>query len=329
MMDCEASWAETTTRLGGHVGLEPTHVAESTSENGVTAAESPVEDRRLIHIPRALAKYHQRRFGHLLSTQAASFSSSPSILPYAGPGLEHDAAHGSRPPSGVVYLDGNWVELSSDSHMPPLRPSESWHWGSCQPSFQPHHQNNPPPWDHIATNPWSRGPPGRGPPMHVPGWMPPGRAPLGVNVRPNVVTHVKAGSVSDSGSEPSFKAPPHNPFEDASDSDDSDTGSSSTLSGTSRKRPNRPNMHLLPRKLDDTGDSEATSPAEKEWERQKQEFKLKIKSLDQVMSLVGVEEAKAEFLKVKATVEAARHRKGRLRRQGLNLALMGNPGTGM
>ncbi|KAH7013051.1 P-loop containing nucleoside triphosphate hydrolase protein [Ilyonectria destructans] len=87
-------------------------------------------------------------------------------------------------------------------------------------------------------------------------------------------------------------------------------------------------MHLLPRKLEDTSDSEAASPAEKEWERQKREFNLNIKSLDQVMSLVGVEEAKAEFLKVKATVEAARHRKGRLRRQGLNLALVGNPGTG-
>ncbi|KAH8667124.1 P-loop containing nucleoside triphosphate hydrolase protein [Ilyonectria robusta] len=334
-MDCEASWAETTTRLGGQASLRSVHFAEPTSENGVTAAESPVEDRRLIHIPRVLAKYHQKRFGHLLSTQAPSFSSSPGILPYAGPGLGQDAAYGSQPPSGVVYLDGNWVELSPDSHMPQLRPSESWHWGSCQPPFQRPHQNNPPPWDPTATatatTPWSHGPPVRGPP---PGrrptnwgtWGAPGRAPLG-----GVVTNVQAGSDSDSDSESSIKAPPHNPFEDTSDSDDSD-GSSSTSSGSSsgnsHTRPSRPNMHLLPRKLEDTSDSEAASPVEKEWERQKREFNLKFKSLDQLMSLVGVEEAKAEFLKVKATVEAARQRKGRLRRQGLNLALMGNPGTG-
>ncbi|KAK5655532.1 hypothetical protein OQA88_5463 [Cercophora sp. LCS_1] len=70
------------------------------------------------------------------------------------------------------------------------------------------------------------------------------------------------------------------------------------------------------------------SPAEAEWARQKKELGDESEALDKLMAMVGLEEVKWEFLKVKATIEAARRRKGVLRRQDLNLVLLGNPGTG-
>ncbi|KAI1504946.1 hypothetical protein F5X99DRAFT_331602 [Biscogniauxia marginata] len=46
------------------------------------------------------------------------------------------------------------------------------------------------------------------------------------------------------------------------------------------------------------------------------------------MALEGLEEVKKEFLKIKAMIDTARKRKGWLRRQDLNLVLLGNAGTG-
>jgi Holliday junction resolvasome RuvABC ATP-dependent DNA helicase subunit len=94
---------------------------------------------------------------------------------------------------------------------------------------------------------------------------------------------------------------------------------------------NRPDIPLLPA----LGVSSRTatvapnpSPAEREWERRKTEYGGKSRALDQLMSMVGLEEVKREFLAVKATIDAAKHRKGFLRRQDFNLTLSGNPGTG-
>jgi hypothetical protein len=63
------------------------------------------------------------------------------------------------------------------------------------------------------------------------------------------------------------------------------------------------------------------------WEGMKQRGE-KSDALDRLMVLVGLEDVKMGFLKVKATIEAARRRKGWLRRLDLNVAFMGNPGTG-
>jgi hypothetical protein len=91
-----------------------------------------------------------------------------------------------------------------------------------------------------------------------------------------------------------------------------------------------------------------TSPAAHEWARQKREQGQSNQSLDQLMSMVGLEEIKTHFLNVKAEIEAARRRdeeywqargkkifkddvdKGpNTRNLNLNLVLMGNMGTGM
>jgi hypothetical protein len=63
------------------------------------------------------------------------------------------------------------------------------------------------------------------------------------------------------------------------------------------------------------------------WERMKQQGD-RSDALDRLMALVGLENVKIQFLKIKATIEAARRRKGWLRRLDLNMALLGNPGTG-
>ncbi|KFA78364.1 hypothetical protein S40288_09971, partial [Stachybotrys chartarum IBT 40288] len=63
------------------------------------------------------------------------------------------------------------------------------------------------------------------------------------------------------------------------------------------------------------------------WERMKKHGE-ESDSLDRLMALVGLENVKLQFLKIKATIDAARRRRGWLRRQDLNIAFMGNPGTG-
>ncbi|KAK7414950.1 hypothetical protein QQX98_006275 [Neonectria punicea] len=366
-----ASWAEPTTSLEGHLGLEspansstsPTdskdlsadvdpastlEAVSATTESAKTVSQSSMYNMQLVHVPRALATLHQKK--RVLS-QRPSSSTLPSNIPiYPGPGPDSLTQYGLPSPSGVVFLDGNWVELSpSVRSMPPQPAPGAWYFGTTanppymqyvQPQQQypplpqygpPPMQYNPPPGPVQATrgmapppswgfgNPTSRMPPGRMPPPGPP---------------PQIIVHVSPDSDSESDSK---EPPPHNPFDDsksddgASDSGSSDT-SSSTGSTTSTKldsMPHRPDIHLLPNGVDDTPDgSEDASPAAAEWERQKRELGDKNTALDQVMSMVGIEEVKAEFLKVKATIEAARARKGRLRRQGLNMALMGNPGTG-
>ncbi|KAI0383902.1 P-loop containing nucleoside triphosphate hydrolase protein [Hypomontagnella monticulosa] len=54
----------------------------------------------------------------------------------------------------------------------------------------------------------------------------------------------------------------------------------------------------------------------------------KSNALDRLMALVGLENVKIQFLKIKATIDAAQRREGWLRHQDLNIAFLGNPGTG-
>lgn len=63
------------------------------------------------------------------------------------------------------------------------------------------------------------------------------------------------------------------------------------------------------------------------WERMKNQGEMS-DALDRLMALEGLEDVKIQFLKIKATIDAARERKGCLRRRDLNMAFLGNPGTG-
>lgn len=68
--------------------------------------------------------------------------------------------------------------------------------------------------------------------------------------------------------------------------------------------------------------------AKRDWMRQKEKLGEKNEALDKVMEMVGLESSKMAFLEVKAMIDASRSRQGNLRRQDLNLVLVGNPGTG-
>lgn len=131
--------------------------------------------------------------------------------------------------------------------------------------------------------------------------------------------------------EPPKQYDPFNPTDpDSEDSDSDDTPSDTT--SPLKPTPSRPGMPLLPalgRKLLLTSPSGThPSPAEAEWHRQKTVLGEKSKALDKLMSMVGLEEVKQTFLAIKSMIATARHRKGKLRRQDLNLVLMGNAGTG-
>ena len=124
--------------------------------------------------------------------------------------------------------------------------------------------------------------------------------------------------------------PQYNPFspEDPED-DDSDSEDSASAP---KPHPSRPDMPLLPalgrKLLPKSADGANLPPPDLEWERLKTERGEKSKALDQLMSMVGLEEVKRKFLDVKTTIAAAKERKGKLRRQDLNLVLMGNAGIG-
>ncbi|KAK0761113.1 hypothetical protein N5P37_006059 [Trichoderma harzianum] len=82
--------------------------------------------------------------------------------------------------------------------------------------------------------------------------------------------------------------------------------------------------------LDDTpanDESPVESFAKEDWMRQKEKLGEKNEALDKVMEMVGLESSKMAFLEVKAMIDASRSRQGKLRRQDLNLVLVGNPGT--
>ncbi|QYT02399.1 hypothetical protein H0G86_009402 [Trichoderma simmonsii] len=83
--------------------------------------------------------------------------------------------------------------------------------------------------------------------------------------------------------------------------------------------------------LDDTPANDeppVESFAKEDWMRQKEKLGEKNEALDKVMEMVGLESSKMAFLEVKAMIDASRSRQGKLRRQDLNLVLVGNPGTG-
>lgn len=95
----------------------------------------------------------------------------------------------------------------------------------------------------------------------------------------------------------------------------------------------RPGMPLLPalgrHLLPELVKSIELLAPEKEWERQKKELGQKSRALDKLMTMVGIEDVKKQFLAIRSTITTAKNsRKGKLRRQDFNLALVGNPGTG-
>lgn len=126
--------------------------------------------------------------------------------------------------------------------------------------------------------------------------------------------------------------PPHDPFKGVR-ADPTET-EEIPLDANGKPKPSasRPGMPILPalcrRWVAKESDGVELLAPEKEWERRKKELGEKSLAIDQLMAMVGLEQVKSEFLAVKSTIDAAKNRRGMLRRQEFNLALIGNPGTG-
>ncbi|PTD08788.1 hypothetical protein HYE67_004660 [Fusarium culmorum] len=75
-------------------------------------------------------------------------------------------------------------------------------------------------------------------------------------------------------------------------------------------------------------DCQDESPSRIEWLRQKTVEKVENKYLDRIMSLPGLEEAKAFFLQTRAKVKAAQRRETDLSKENFDVVFMGNEGTG-
>ncbi|KAH7137463.1 P-loop containing nucleoside triphosphate hydrolase protein [Dactylonectria estremocensis] len=343
--------------------------AKTTSRfNDEAFFSTPAEhDRRLIHIPRVVNVSERNRGS---SPDPLLSQPIPSFIPFFTGPTDADLPYllGGPPPSGVVYLDGDWVELSSAysvAYQPQHPQQATWTHGAYQHQYS---QNQSRPWyagnpNQLPYNPTPLGMPGSS--SQSIGFMPRGPPPVVLQESWNLPPHQRPVRHAVSGRTPgSFPPPPsqfgkppiaspgsittttsspktpaakkvYNPFDsdksdnDLSDSDDSSSSSSSSSSTKPATLPRRPDRHLFPKVVSDPLDGDcAASAAAGEWERQKRELGEKNEALDHVMAMVGIEHVKTEFLKVKATIDAARTRKGRLRRQALNLALMGNPGTG-
>ncbi len=75
-------------------------------------------------------------------------------------------------------------------------------------------------------------------------------------------------------------------------------------------------------------DDELDCGSKTEWLRQKRIEFAENKYLDRLMSLVGLEEAKAMFLHARAKIQAAARRETSLRADNFDLVFAGNQGTG-
>ncbi|RDW71858.1 hypothetical protein BP5796_07892 [Coleophoma crateriformis] len=70
------------------------------------------------------------------------------------------------------------------------------------------------------------------------------------------------------------------------------------------------------------------SPSKIEWQRQKDQENANNPAIDKIMDMVGLEDVKAQVLRIKAKIETAIRQGTDLKRERLGLVLLGNPGTG-
>ncbi|KAF9264149.1 P-loop containing nucleoside triphosphate hydrolase protein [Marasmius fiardii PR-910] len=74
--------------------------------------------------------------------------------------------------------------------------------------------------------------------------------------------------------------------------------------------------------------SSGPSPSEAEWERQKQLEDAHNPDIDSLMELIGLEEVKAQVLKIKAMVDLSKRQGVDVKDGRFNIVMLGNPGTG-
>jgi hypothetical protein len=91
----------------------------------------------------------------------------------------------------------------------------------------------------------------------------------------------------------------------------------------------RPNHHSKLRKHIQTAVEHNKSPSKTEWQRQKDQENAHNPAIDKIMEMIGLEDVKAQVLRIKAKVETSIRQDTDLSRERLGLVLLGNPGTGI
>ena len=71
------------------------------------------------------------------------------------------------------------------------------------------------------------------------------------------------------------------------------------------------------------------SSSEEEWQRQKDVEGASNEALDQIMEMIGLEEVKTQMLRIKSRIDTTIRQGTNVKDERFNIALLGNPGTGM
>lgn len=71
------------------------------------------------------------------------------------------------------------------------------------------------------------------------------------------------------------------------------------------------------------------SPSKTEWQRQKDQENAQNPAIDSIMLMIGLEDVKAQILRIKAKIDTSTRQGTDLRKERLGLVLLGNPGTGI
>ncbi|KAI9769554.1 MAG: hypothetical protein M1840_004032 [Geoglossum simile] len=79
---------------------------------------------------------------------------------------------------------------------------------------------------------------------------------------------------------------------------------------------------------DRKAESDAKSPSETEWERQKRVEGASNDAIDTLMGLTGLEDVKAKVLNIKAKMDTVARQGTDMRKERLGMVMLGNPGTG-
>ena len=75
-------------------------------------------------------------------------------------------------------------------------------------------------------------------------------------------------------------------------------------------------------------DKQVPSPAEKEWDRQKEQENASNDAIDSLMAMTGLQEVKNQFLRIKAKIDTALRQNTTFNKERFGIVLLGNPGTG-
>lgn len=75
--------------------------------------------------------------------------------------------------------------------------------------------------------------------------------------------------------------------------------------------------------------SQDESPAAQDWQRQKDVENASNDAIDSIMGMIGLEDVKSQVLRIKAKVDLSLRQGTDVKGERFNVALLGNPGTGM